>query len=126
MWQRNILSRIGLIGLSGCDPGIFMYMDPQRKKVAETLLKNGFIKVTKESLKCYLDGFTLSFRNINYYEKTNDYSFQTPYTFEDYLRFLKREDDQIKHEGKENLGYNFNASSLIIEEPSQVSKILKR
>ena len=126
LWQRNILNRLGLVGITGCDPGIFMYMDPKRKKVAETLLKNGFIKVTKESLKCYLDGFTLSFRNINYYEKTNNFSFQTPYTYEDYLRFLEREDDQIKHEGKENLGYNFNASPLIIEASDQIFKILKR
>ena len=38
-------------------------------------------------------------------KKTNDYSYETNYTPEDYINFLEKKDNQINHEGREVLGY---------------------
>ena len=103
--RLNMLERIGIVNLSGCKPGIFMLMTESRKKTAEKILKDGWIELTESVLKDYLDGFSLSFRNGLYYEKTNDFSFTTPYSANDYMRFLLGEDNQVNHEGNEVLGY---------------------
>lgn len=100
-----ILERLGIPMLSGCAPGAFMIMDDTRRKVAEKILKDGWIKVTPEVLKAYMDGFALSFRNGLYYENTNDFSFSTNYTAEDYIRFLFGNDSQLHYEGEESLGF---------------------
>lgn len=103
--KRNILERIGIMNLMGCDPGIFMNMNPDRKKVSDIILQDGWIELTDENLKHYLDGFAISFRNGLYYEKTNDFSFNTNYTADDYRNFLNGNDSQLNHEGKIVLGY---------------------
>ena len=56
--------------------------------------------------KYYLDGFAISFRNGLYYDETGDYSFTTPYTFDEYIDFLNGKDSQVKREGKLVLGYH--------------------
>lgn len=103
--RGNMLERIGIVNLSGCKPGVFMLMTENRKKVADKILKDGWIELTDSVLKDYLDGFSLSFRNGLYYEQTNDFSFTTPYSASDYIRFLSGIDDQVNHEGNEVLGY---------------------
>lgn len=103
--RGNMLERIGVVNLSGCKPGAFMLMTENRKKVAQKILKDGWIELTDSVLKDYLDGFSLSFRNGLYYEQTNDFSFTTPYSASDYIRFLSGLDDQVNHEGNEVLGY---------------------
>ena len=103
--KGNFLEKIGILNIQGCLPGTFMLMDEERKKVAQKILKDGWIELDDNVLKHYLDGFTISYRNGLYYEKTNDYSYTTEYTTDDYIRFLKGEDNQINHEGKEVLGY---------------------
>lgn len=42
------------------DPGIFMMREPDKKKVAEQILKYGFIEATPENLENYISGFILS------------------------------------------------------------------
>ena len=80
-----------------------MLMDEKRKKVAEELLKNGFVELKDDTLKLYCDGFTLSYRNGLYYKYFgNDYS--TEYRVEDYIRFFNGEDSQLKHEPPTCLG----------------------
>lgn len=101
----NNLERLGIVNFPGCSSGIFMLMSEKTKQIATTLLKDGYIELTEEILKLYLDSFTISFRNGLYYESTNDFSFTTPYTLDDYTKFLIGEDSQIKHEGRENLGF---------------------
>ena len=101
--DRNLRERLGVYGLSGCNPGYYMMLDPQRKHVADTLLKRGWIKATADNFKHYMDGFALSFRNGLYYEKNNETEFKVPYSFYDYKRFLMGEDDQIKHQDFECL-----------------------
>ncbi len=71
----------------------------------EKILKDGWIKSDEDILKHYLDGFAISYRNGIYYAQTKDYSYKTSYNAEDYIRFLKEEDSQINHEGKEALGF---------------------
>ena len=103
--KRNIIDRIGIINLSGCDAGIFMCMNRDRKLVADKILKDGFIKLDEDTLKHYLDGFAISYRNGLYYENTQDYSYTTNYTPKDYINFLKGLDSQITHEKISYLGY---------------------
>lgn len=101
--DKNILNRIGAINFLGCSTGIFMNMTGSRKNVANNLLEKGFIKIENEVMKDYLDGFALSYRNGLYYETTNDYTFKTNYSNEDYLNFLIHNDNQINHENEKFL-----------------------
>ena len=110
--KRNIIDRIGIINLSGCDAGIFMYMDRDRKEVADKLLQDGFIRLDENTLKQYLDGFAISYRNGLYYENTQDYSYTTNYTPQDYENFLKGLDSQITHEKISYLGYQRKPSKI--------------
>ena len=102
---RNNLNRLGILDTSGCSPGIFMLMFDKGKNIANTVISNGYIELNEEIFKTYLDAFTVSFRNGLYYEETNDFSFTTYYTVDDYINFLKGIDNQIKHEKRLYLGY---------------------
>ena len=101
--DRNLPERLGVYGLSGCNPGYYMLLDPERKKVADTLLKRGWIKATASNFKHYMDGFALSFRNGLYYERNGEEEFKVPYTFYDYKKFLMGEGDQIEIQSEECL-----------------------
>ena len=103
--NRSSLERIGIVDVSSSNVGRFMIFDNNSKNIALEVLKNGYIELTEEIFKRYLDGFTLSFRNGLYYENTNDFSFKTNYSIENYLKFLYGYDNQVNHEGLENLGY---------------------
>lgn len=103
--KGNFIEKIGLINMQGCLPGTFILMDKERKEVAKKILKYGWVELDENVLKAYLDAFAISYRNGIYYEKTNDYSFKTSYSIDDYVKFLNGEDNQINHEGKESLGY---------------------
>jgi len=102
---HNNINRLGIVGVSGCRAGVFMTMDPDRKELATNILKKGWFLATDENIKNYLDGFALSYRNGLYYLSTNDYSYTTNYTAEDYMSFLKGEDSQVAHEPLETLGF---------------------
>ncbi len=111
--KRSIIDRIGIINLSGCDAGIFMYMQKRRKEIADKILKDGFILLDEDVLKHYLDGFAISYRNGLYYENTLDYSYTTNYTPQDYINFLKGLDSQITHEKISYLGYQRKPSKIV-------------
>lgn len=102
--QRNSFDRIGVVGFSGGKPGKFMILTEDRLKLASKILKKGYIELTKENLKTYLDGFTLSYRNGLYYETTNDYSYLTDYTPEAYVKMLSGRDNMLNHEPKHFIG----------------------
>lgn len=102
---KDNLDRLGVPGLAGTMPGSYMVLDNERLSVAYKLIKDGYIELTDGVFKAYMDGFSLSFRNGLFYEKNNITSYETHYTDYDYLNFLYSDDSQIKHEGKENLGY---------------------
>ena len=103
--KRNNLDRLGIVDMSGCTLGIFMLMTDKGKYIDTTLLRDGYIELNEEIFKIYLDAFAISFRNGLYYERTNDFSYTTQYQLDDYIHFLQEEDNQINHEGKENLGF---------------------
>lgn len=98
------LERLGVPLLFPPLAGIFMIQDDFRKQVAECLLKRGWIELTPETGKAYFDGFAISYRNGLYYED-KDIVFETDYTYANYKNFLKGIDNQVKHEGKNVLGY---------------------
>ncbi len=101
--SNNVIERLGVRELTGCNPGVYMLQTNQRRKVSEELLSKGFIPYTPENLKAYLDGFALSYRNGLYYEREGKVDYNTPYTIKDYERFLKGHDSMVNHEGKEVL-----------------------
>ena len=102
---QNCIESIGLVNFPYPVAGCFILMTETGKNIAHELLKKGYIELTDDIFKTYLDAFTISFRNGLYYEQTNDYSYKTNYTITDYINFLSGIDTQIKHEGKEVLGY---------------------
>lgn len=101
---RNNLNRLGVMDIGGCEPGVFMLMTKKGKTVATNLITNGFIELNEEVFKTYLDAFTISFRNGLYYENTNDFSYSTNYSVDDYIKFLTGDDNQLNYENKEYLG----------------------
>lgn len=103
--SSNHYGRIGIPCVSGADVGLFMKRDEFSQAVATAILKDGYIELNSEVFKAYLDGFTLSFRNGLYYENTGDYLPQVSYNISDYLKFFRGEDNQVNHEGLENLGF---------------------
>lgn len=109
MTKRCVLDKIGAVYLSNPNPGTFMVMNESRRETAEKVLNNGWIELTAEDMKNYFDGFTMFYRNGSYYENTADFSYETPYTYEDYYQFLEGFDNQVRHEGLENLGYQTRA-----------------
>ncbi len=102
--KTNIIEALGVPLYDTPLLGCFMLMDEERRKVSQELLKKCFISLTPENLKNYLDGFTISFRNGLFYEKTNDLSYTTSYNEEDYLKLLYSDISLIDYEGKEVLG----------------------
>ncbi len=103
--ERNFLERIGVPMLSGCNVGTFMLMERKRKKVAEKILADGWVLLDKGVMKTYLDGFAIKYRNGLYYEDTQDFTYRTNYTDEDYENFLNGNDNQTNHEKILYLGY---------------------
>ncbi|MBQ6687141.1 MAG: hypothetical protein IJN03_01295 [Bacilli bacterium] len=102
---QNNLERLGIVDFSGCRPGIFMTTNYYRQKLAKTILKNGWFIVTDGNLKNYFDGFTISYRNGLYYQVTQDYSYTTSYSANDYINFLNGLDKQANYEDEELLGF---------------------
>lgn len=103
MLKWNSLERIGIPYLSNAKPGIFMALSNNRLRLADNLLKRGWISLNKDNTKNYFDGFALSYRNGFYYNQTGDYSFTTSYTSLDYANFLEVSDNQVNHEGEKVL-----------------------
>lgn len=104
-YRQNFLDRLGVVEMAGCKAGSFMMMSDERKNIASSILKNGWIQLEGETLKHYLDGFTLSYRNGLYYEQTGDFSYTTDYDVDTYIKFLRGEDNLLNHEDREVLGY---------------------
>lgn len=103
--KNNSLNRIGIVGIPSCEMGRYMIIDEKRNIIAKELLEHGYIELNEDIFKAYMDGFTMSYRNGLYYESTNDFSYTTPYTIDDYIRFLEGSDNQVNHEGRENIGF---------------------
>lgn len=104
IFNRNILSRMGVVGLAGCAPGVYMIQNEKRKELSERIIERGWIDFNFENIKNYFDGFALSARNGTYYEIMGSTDYYTEYTAQDYIRFLAREDSMFKHEPREGLG----------------------
>ena len=103
--KRCLLNRLGIPFLATPQAGTFMLMNEKREEVAKKILSDGYIEITSNVLKAYLDGFAISYRNGLYYEEYQDFSYTTPYTDIDYEKFLNGLDNQYNHETKKFLDY---------------------
>ena len=101
--RDNLLERLGIIGLPGCKPGIYMILNEERKKVAKQLLYEGFIELTDSNLKSYLEGFALSYCNGLYFENQVTRDYTLPFTVDDYIDFLNGDYSMIDHIDKDML-----------------------
>lgn len=102
--DSNLINRLGVLGLNGCNPGVYMMMNDSRKKTALGILKNGYVVASDENLKNYLDGFTLSYRNGLYYEWIGSARYEVSYTIDDYFKFIEGEKVLFDYEPIEFLG----------------------
>lgn len=102
--DSNNINRLGVMGISGCNPGVYMMMSESRKNTALDILKKGYVVATEENLKNYLDGFALSYRNGLYYEWIGEADYTTPYTVSDYFKFIDEEELLFDYEPVEFLG----------------------
>lgn len=114
LMRRNNLERVGIVGLSGCSLGVFMAMDEERLMLAKQLIEKGYVELTEKNWKLYLDGFAISYRNGLWYEAYNDFTYTTFYTVDDYIRFLRGEDNQVAHEGRGNLGWQSRPNKKLL------------
>ncbi len=103
--STSSLNRKGVLDFMGTNVGTYMLMSEERKKIAQKILKDGYIKLTPNVLKYYLDGFTNFYRNGTYYEETNDFSYEPTYQDSDYMAFLEGKDNQLNHEKEKYLAY---------------------
>lgn len=97
-------NRMGVPFIFPPSAGAYMVLNEYRNKVATTINKFGWIELNDDTLKAYLDGFALSYRNALYYED-KELIYETEYTAKDYKNFLIQEDSQIRHEGTRVLGF---------------------
>lgn len=102
--DNNLLDRLGVPKMNGCDVGVYMGLNASRESTASRILKKGWIIASPENVKNYLDGFTLSFRNGLYYENAGVVNYSVDYTLRDYKRFLTGKDNQINYESYNCLG----------------------
>ena len=110
--------RMGVPLIFPPQPGIYMTMDSLRNQVATIINKYGWIELTDDVLKAYLDGFALSYRNALFYED-KELRYETNYTAKDYKNFLIHEDSQVLHEGTRVLGYQRE----LIKNPAKLFQI---
>ena len=103
--RDNLFEQNGIPYYKTCYPGFYMLMTPERLQVVNKILTDGWIYLSDENLKNYLDGFTLSYRNGLYYEETNDFSYTTNYNANDYQNFLKGQDNMLSYEPIRHLGF---------------------
>lgn len=99
----NHIGRLGVPLFDGPSVGCYMLLTEKGRNIAYKILTDGYIELTEDVFKTYMDSFTLSFRNGLFYEK-NDSSFCVPYSIDDYEKFLAGFDSQVKHEGVKCLG----------------------
>ena len=90
-YDDAFFNRLGVPGFSSCSPGLFMNLDENRSQTSNSVLHEGYIFLTDQVLKDYLDGFVLSFLNGHYYLETGDYSGEVECKPEDYWEFVKSE-----------------------------------
>lgn len=95
---KNNINRLGVVGFTGCNPGVFMMRENDRANVAYKIIKDGFIELNSLTLKCYLDGFALSYRNGLYYDDEDYPVYETNYDYNKYKDFIYGFDNQLRHE----------------------------
>lgn len=93
-YQHSFIERIGLPYNSGSSIGTFMMMDEGRKKIAESILQNGYIEFTDEVCEAYLGGFIFSGRNGEYYSSLGKdvlerKDFEPGYTAREYMMAIE-------------------------------------
>lgn len=102
--DSNNINRMGVLGLNGCNPGVYMLMNESRKNTAINILRKGYVVADLENLKNYFDGFCLSYRNGLFYEGEGEALYTTPYTVDDYYSFLEEKELLFDYESIDCMG----------------------
>lgn len=111
----NHPGRMGIYDLNGPSVGYYMLKLNRGEELAKKLLVDGYVLLDDELFKTYMDSFMLSFRNALYYEKNGialpmegiilpQCDDILPYNIDQYISFLNKKDNQVKHEGYQCLG----------------------
>lgn len=96
---------MGVMGLNGCNPGVYMLMNGSRRKTAMNILKKGYVVADDENMKNYLDGFLLSYRNGLFYERfLEEANYDVEYSVEDYFNFINGYELLFEYEPIEFMG----------------------
>lgn len=89
--------RIGVMRgpAAGCSIGSYMMLSENRKRIAETILSQGYIELTPEVFKEYIDAIIYSGRDKDFYEKKgldylNPNDVSPTYSIDDYLQIMLR------------------------------------
>lgn len=93
--QNNHPGRLGVANFEGPSVGCYMTRLNGGEEIARKLFTVGYVELTDEVFKTYMDAFMLSFRNGLYYEENG---IILPYSIDQYMQFLHGEDSQVKHE----------------------------
>ena len=112
---NNHPGRMGIYDLNGPSVGYYMLKLNRGEELAKKLLVDGYVLLDDELFKTYMDSFMLSFRNALYYEKNGitlpmegiilpQCDDILPYNIDQYMSFLNKKDNQVKHEGYQCLG----------------------
>lgn len=95
--SRMFLKRLSAVRTrrKGSFIGTYMIMTEERKKIAEQLLKYGYIEATSTNLKTYLDAIIFSGRDGNFYKEhgldyTNPEDCIPRYSLKEYFDILKK------------------------------------
>lgn len=101
----NLKDRLGVMGLNGCNPGIYMLMNNSRRKTAINILRKGYVVATDENIKNYLDGFLLSYRNGLFYERyLGEANYDVPYSITEYFEFINGDELLFDYEPIDFMG----------------------
>lgn len=105
-YEHSFVERIGVPYNSGPSVGTFMMMDEGRKKIAESILQNGYIEFTDEVCEAYLGAIVFAGRNGDYYSSLGKdvlerKDFEPGYTAREYMMAIDEGGFSIDGSGRQ-------------------------
>ena len=83
------LDVLGVPGLAGANPGMYLMEDKEKLEFLRNLIRNGYFEATEENIKFYFDAFILANRNSDFYRSHPSASqMSTEISAKDYVKAL--------------------------------------